>query len=69
MIDKLTHLHISEMLPFYVKRNGFDEGHTSFRAEPLAVAPPRENSKSLRSTPYWFIFINENGLIVNRLYL
>ena len=38
MIDKLTHLHISEMSPFYIMRYGFYEGHTSFRAEPLAVA-------------------------------
>ena len=38
LIDKLTHLHIGEMLPFYIMRYGFYEGHTAFRAEPLAIA-------------------------------
>ncbi len=38
LIEKLTHLHIGEMLPFYIMRYGFYEGHTAFRAEPLAIA-------------------------------
>jgi len=38
LIKKLTHLHVSEMTPFYIMRYGFYEGHTSYRAEPLAIA-------------------------------
>jgi len=38
LIDRLTHLHISEMLPFYIMRYGFYEGHTSYRADPLTIS-------------------------------
>jgi len=36
--EKLTHLRFSEMLPYYIMGYGFYEGHTSFRADPLAIA-------------------------------
>ena len=35
---KLTHLDFSEMLPFYVMRYGFYEGHTQYRGDPIAIA-------------------------------
>jgi len=38
MVEKLSHIHMSEMVPYYVRRYGFYEGHTSFRADPIAVA-------------------------------
>jgi len=38
LINRLTHLHISEMLPFYIMRYGFYEGHTSYRADPLTIS-------------------------------
>ncbi len=34
----LSGINIGEMGPYYVKRYGFYEGHTSFRAEPVAIA-------------------------------
>jgi len=37
-VEKLTHLHISEMNPFYIVRYGFYEGHTAYRADPFAIA-------------------------------
>ena len=38
LIKKLTGFHTGEMVPFYVMRYGFYEGHTGFRADPIAVA-------------------------------
>jgi hypothetical protein len=38
LIEMLTHLHVSEMTPFYIMRYGFYEGHTSYRADPIAIA-------------------------------
>ena len=38
LIQKLTQLHLSEMTPFYIMRYGFYEGHTSYRADPIAIA-------------------------------
>jgi len=38
LIEILTHLHVSEMTPFYIMRYGFYEGHTSYRADPIAIA-------------------------------
>jgi hypothetical protein len=38
MIKKITHLHFSEMAPYYIMRYGFYEGHTEYRAEPIAIA-------------------------------
>jgi hypothetical protein len=35
---KLTHLDFSEMLPYYIMRYGFYEGHTDYRCDPIAVA-------------------------------
>ena len=34
----LSRLHFSEMVPYYIMRYGFYEGHTSYRADPIAVA-------------------------------
>ena len=36
--NKLTHFHFSEMLPYYIMRYGFYEGHTEYRSDPLAIA-------------------------------
>jgi len=38
LIKKLTHIHTGEMVPYYVMRYGFYEGHTDYRADPLAIA-------------------------------
>ena len=38
MIEKLTHIHFSEMVPYYIMRYGFYEGHTVYRSDPLAIA-------------------------------
>ncbi|GET31593.1 hypothetical protein PbJCM13498_04560 [Prolixibacter bellariivorans] len=35
---KLTSLYFSEMAPYYIMRYGFYEGHTAYRAEPVAIA-------------------------------
>lgn len=35
---KISSLHTGEMVPYYINRYGFYEGHTDFRAEPLAIA-------------------------------
>jgi hypothetical protein len=36
-IKKLSYIHTGEMVPYYIKRYGFYEGHTDFRADPIAV--------------------------------
>ncbi|MCK4890156.1 MAG: hypothetical protein KAS21_05175 [Candidatus Aminicenantes bacterium] len=36
-ITRLTGIQISEMNPFYIMRYGFYEGHTDFRADPVAI--------------------------------
>jgi hypothetical protein len=36
--EKLTRFHFSEMVPYYIMRYGFYEGHTSYRADPIAIA-------------------------------
>ncbi len=36
--DKLTHIHFSEMGPYYIMRYGFYEGHTDYRSDPIAIA-------------------------------
>ncbi len=36
--ERLTRLHFSEMAPYYIMRYGFYEGHTTYRADPLAIA-------------------------------
>jgi hypothetical protein len=38
MIKSITHIHFSEMAPYYIMRYGFYEGHTEYRAEPIAIA-------------------------------
>jgi hypothetical protein len=38
MLDRLTRCHTGEMAAFYIMRYGFYEGHTGYRADPLALA-------------------------------
>jgi len=35
---RLSHLRIGEMVAFYIMRYGFYEGHTAWRADPIAVS-------------------------------
>ena len=35
---KLSCINFSEMLPYYIMRYGFYEGHTDYRADPIAIA-------------------------------
>jgi hypothetical protein len=35
---KLSHIRTGEMVPFYIMRYGFYEGHTEYRADPIAIA-------------------------------
>ena len=34
----LSRIHTGEMVPYYVMRYGFYEGHTDYRADPISVA-------------------------------
>jgi hypothetical protein len=38
LTEMLTSVHFSEMAPFYIQRYGFYEGHTAYRADPVAIA-------------------------------
>ena len=38
MIKKLSHIHTGEMVPYYIMRYGFYEGHTDYRADPIAIS-------------------------------
>jgi len=38
LIKILSHIHTGEMVPFYIMRYGFYEGHTGYRADPIAVS-------------------------------
>ena len=38
LIEKLSVIHFSEMLPYYIMRYGFYEGHTDYRSDPIAIA-------------------------------
>ncbi|MCG8375061.1 MAG: hypothetical protein MI702_01090, partial [Chlorobiales bacterium] len=38
MVKALTFIHTGEMEPYYIQRYGFYEGHTEWRAEPIAIA-------------------------------
>ncbi len=38
LVQKLSFIHTGEMVPFYITRYGFYEGHTSYRADPIAIA-------------------------------
>ena len=35
---KLSSIHFSEMVPYYIMRYGFYEGHTDYRSDPMAIA-------------------------------
>jgi len=37
-INRLSFIHTGEMVPFYIQRYGFYEGHTSYRADPIAIS-------------------------------
>ena len=37
LIKKLTRIHTGEMVPYYIMRYGFYEGHTDYRADPIAI--------------------------------
>jgi hypothetical protein len=37
LIKRLSHMMIGEMEPYYIMRYGFYEGHTDYRADPIAV--------------------------------
>ncbi|MCF8267448.1 MAG: hypothetical protein K9I69_05135 [Ignavibacteriales bacterium] len=36
--NKLSTINFSEMLPYYIMRYGFYEGHTDYRSDPVAIA-------------------------------
>lgn len=36
--EMLSHIHTGEMVPFYIMRYGFYEGHTGYRADPIAIS-------------------------------
>jgi len=38
LVKKLSHIHTGEMVPYYIMRYGFYEGHTGYRADPIAIA-------------------------------
>ena len=38
LMKKLSHIHTGEMVPYYAMRYGFYEGHTDYRADPVAIA-------------------------------
>lgn len=38
LIAKLSRVHIGEMVPYYIMRYGFYEGHTGYRADPIAIS-------------------------------
>lgn len=38
LIRQLSFIHTGEMVPFYIMRYGFYEGHTTYRADPIAIA-------------------------------
>jgi len=38
MIQKLSYIHTGEMVPYYIMRYGFYEGHTDYRADPISIA-------------------------------
>lgn len=37
LVTKLSHIHTSEMVPYYIMRYGFYEGHTAWRADPITI--------------------------------
>ena len=38
LVNRLSYVHAGEMVPFYIMRYGFYEGHTRYRADPIAIA-------------------------------
>ena len=38
LVKKLSYMHIGEMVPYYITRYGFYEGHTNYRADPIAIS-------------------------------
>ena len=38
LLKKLSCIHTGEMVPYYIMRYGFYEGHTDYRADPIAIA-------------------------------
>jgi len=38
LLKKLSYIHTGEMVPYYIMRYGFYEGHTDYRADPVAIA-------------------------------
>jgi hypothetical protein len=38
LIKKISYIHTAEMAPYYIMRYGFYEGHTDYRADPIAIA-------------------------------
>ena len=38
MIKRLSYVHTGEMVAYYIMRYGFYEGHTGYRADPIAIA-------------------------------
>ena len=38
LLERLTRIRSGEMVPYYIQRYGFYEGHTDYRADPLAIA-------------------------------
>lgn len=37
-LKMLSHIRTGEMVPFYIMRYGFYEGHTGYRADPIAIS-------------------------------
>ena len=37
-LKKLSYVRTGEMVPFYIMRYGFYEGHTNYRADPIAIS-------------------------------
>lgn len=38
IVKKFSYFHIGEMVPYYIMRYGFYEGHTDYMADPVAIA-------------------------------
>lgn len=38
LLKKLSYIRTGEMVPFYIMRYGFYEGHTDYRADPIAIS-------------------------------
>ncbi|MCK4360168.1 MAG: hypothetical protein KAV70_00365 [Bacteroidales bacterium] len=38
LMTKLSHIHTGEMVPYYIMKYGFYEGHTAWRADPIAIS-------------------------------